>query len=246
MHIDNDWYDELGDRWWDRDGPVGILHELNGTRFEYFKSVLGALDGVRLLDVGCGGGLLAARMAGEGARVVGADLSHPSLAAAKRHAEAAGLALEFVNARGESLPLVAESFDAVVTSDFLEHVSDLDAVIAECSRLLRPGGLFLYETINRTLLARVTAIWLFERLLGLIPPRTHDAGMFIKPAELHASLARHGIVNRETRGITPEAGTAGALLRLVRERRAGPFKITDNTSISYLGYGVKPDRGGKA
>jgi 2-polyprenyl-6-hydroxyphenyl methylase/3-demethylubiquinone-9 3-methyltransferase len=246
MPIDNDWYNELGDRWWDPEGPVGLLHDLNGARFAYFKSVMGALDGVRVLDVGCGGGLLAARLAEEGAQVSGVDLSHTSLVAAKAHMEAAGLSIDLVTARGESLPLLDSSFDAVVSSDFLEHVPDLDAVIAECARLLKPGGLFLYETINRTMLARVTAIWLFERALGLIPPHTHDADMFIKPSELHGCLARHGIENRETRGITPEAGAFGALVALVRERRAGAFKISDDTSISYLGYGVKLDRGEKA
>ena len=235
MSIDNEWYNDLGDRWWDRDGPVGILHELNGARFQYFKSVLGRLDGLRVLDVGCGGGLLAARMAQDGAEVVGVDLSHSSLAAARKHTRSAGLRIDFVTARGESLPLVDSSFDAVVSSDFLEHVPDFDSVISECARLLKPAGLFLYETINRNLLSRIIGVWLFESVLKVIPKRTHDPRMFIKPSELHDSLARHGIINRETRGISPKAGAVGALIGLIREGRAGAFKITDDTSLSYLG-----------
>ncbi|MFP5263436.1 MAG: bifunctional 2-polyprenyl-6-hydroxyphenol methylase/3-demethylubiquinol 3-O-methyltransferase UbiG [Blastocatellia bacterium] len=239
MKIDNQWYETLGDRWWDGRGPMGLLHEINPARFAYFKGVLGTLRGLSLLDVGCGGGLLAECFAREGALVTGVDLSPSSLAAARLHGVTGGLMIDYVNAGGDSLPFRDSSFDAVVAADFLEHVRDLHAVIDECARVLRPSGLFLYDTINRTLRSRAVAVWLFERVLRLIPEHTHDPRMFIKPEELHGAMARSGISNRETRGIGPGHGPLAALAGLARNRRAGPFAITEDTAISYVGYGVK-------
>ncbi|HVG19088.1 MAG TPA: bifunctional 2-polyprenyl-6-hydroxyphenol methylase/3-demethylubiquinol 3-O-methyltransferase UbiG [Blastocatellia bacterium] len=239
MKIDNQWYERLGDGWWDSGGPVGLLHEINPARFEYFKQALGTLRGLRLLDVGCGGGLLAERFAREGALVTGVDLSPSSLVAASRHGETRGLAIDYVNASGDLLPFRDSSFDAVVSADFLEHVTGLEAVIAECARVLKPSGLFLYDTINRTLRSRVVAVWLFERVLRLIPRHTHDPLMFIKPDELHRAMARNGISNCETRGLSPARGPVAALAGLAMNRRAGSYKITEDTAISYVGYGVK-------
>lgn len=239
MKIDNQWYERLGDRWWDGRGPMGLLHEINPARFAYFKEALGTLRGLRLLDVGCGGGLLAECFASEGALVSGVDLSRSSLAAASRHGETRGVMIDYVNASGESLPFRDSSFDAVVTADFLEHVPSLDTVIGECARVLKPSGLFLYDTINRTLRSRVVAVWLFERVLRLIPEHTHDPRMFIKPEELHRAMARSGISNCETRGLGPEHGPLAALAGLAKNRRAGPYVITEDTAISYVGYGVK-------
>lgn len=239
MKIDNQWYERLGDRWWDSEGPVGLLHEINPARFQYFKEALGSLRGLRLLDVGCGGGLLAECFAREGAIVRGVDLSLSSLVAAKRHSEIAGTSIDYVNASGDLLPFRDSSFDAVVSADFLEHVSTLETVIAECARVLKPSGLFLYDTINRTLRSRLVAVWLFERIMHLIPRHTHDPRMFIKPEELHLAMARNGISNCDTRGLGPGCGALAALVDLAKNRRAGPFRITEDTAISYVGYGVK-------
>ncbi|HEX8088585.1 MAG TPA: bifunctional 2-polyprenyl-6-hydroxyphenol methylase/3-demethylubiquinol 3-O-methyltransferase UbiG [Blastocatellia bacterium] len=239
MKIDNQWYERLGDRWWDGQGPMGLLHEINPARFAYFKGALGAMRGLSVLDVGCGGGLLAECFAREGALVSGVDLSPSSLAAARRHCERHGLMIDYVNASGESLPFRDSSFNAVVTADFLEHVPNLETVIGECARVLKPAGLFLYDTINRTLRSRVVAVWLFEHVLRLIPEHTHDPRMFIKPEELHRAMARSGISNRETRGLGPKHGPLAALACLAKNRRAGPYAITEDTAISYVGYGVK-------
>jgi 2-polyprenyl-6-hydroxyphenyl methylase / 3-demethylubiquinone-9 3-methyltransferase len=239
MSIDNEWYDELGDKWWDPRGPVGILHDINKARFGYFKSVLGRIEGLSILDVGCGGGLLTECFAREGARVTGLDLSRASLFAARRHARARGFDIDYVNANAESFPLTGGLFDAVVSSDFLEHVADLGRVVSECARVLKPDGLFLYETINRTIMSRVVGIWLFERVLKLIPEHTHDPNMFIKPVELHEAMSRHGLANRETRGIGPQANRLGALAGFFKRGSPGPFHITDDVSISYVGYGIK-------
>lgn len=239
MSIDNHWYDDLGDKWWDPHGPVGLLHNLNATRFGYFKGVLGRVEGSSLLDVGCGGGLLAECFAREGARVTGIDLSRASLFAARRHAQAAGVEVDYVNADAESFPFLDAAFDAVVSSDFLEHVSDLDGVVAEAARVLKPSGLFLYETINRTMVSRIVGIYLFERVLKLIPEHTHDPNMFIKPAELHEVMARHKLANRETRGVSPVANRLGALAGLIKRGSAGPLHISNDLSLSYIGYAMK-------
>ena len=239
MSIDNDWYDELGDKWWDPHGPVGLLHELNAARFGYFKNILGKIEGLSILDVGCGGGLLAECFAREGASVTGIDLSRASLFAARRHARTEGNEIDYVNANAESFPFIDCVFDAVVSSDFLEHVPDLDKVVGEAARVLKPRGLFLYETINRTILSRIVGIYLFERVLKLIPEHTHDPNMFIKPVELHKAMARHNLANRETRGVTPVANRLGALAGFIKRGSAGPFHISDDTSISYVGYAIK-------
>jgi 2-polyprenyl-6-hydroxyphenyl methylase / 3-demethylubiquinone-9 3-methyltransferase len=239
MTIDNDWYDGLGDSWWDSDGPIGPLHEMNPARFGYFRGALGDLRGLKVLDVGCGGGLLAECFAKGGALVSGVDLSQPSLVAARRHIEIEGVKVDYVNASGDSLPFLDSSFDAVVSADFLEHVSDLDAVISECSRVLKSSGVFLYDTINRTWRSQVVVVWLFERVMRLIPKHTHDPRMFIKPESLHEVMARYGIRNRETRGLGPKRGPLRALVGLAMDRRAGSYMVTDDTAISYVGYGVK-------
>lgn len=239
MSIDNHWYDELGDRWWDPHGPVGLLHDLNAARFGYFKNALGGIRGLSILDVGCGGGLLAECFAREGARVTGIDLSRASLFAARRHAQSAGVEIAYVNADAESFPFLDSSFDAVVSSDFLEHVCDLDRVVGEAARVLRASGLFLYETINRTVVSRIVGIYLFERVLKLIPEHTHDPCMFIKPAELHEVMARHNLANRETRGVSPVANRLGALAGLIKRGSAGPLRISDDLSLSYIGYAMK-------
>jgi 2-polyprenyl-6-hydroxyphenyl methylase / 3-demethylubiquinone-9 3-methyltransferase len=238
MAIDNQWYDDLGDSWWDADGKVGPLHSINPARFDYFKSVAGELRGKRVLDVGCGGGILAECFAREGALVTGIDLSRPSVAAANRHSKLTNLSIDYANAVAEGMPFLDSSFDIVVSADFLEHASNLDFVISECSRMLKPSGLFLYDTINRTIRSRIVAVWLLERMLGAIPKRTHDAKMFIKPKELRSLMSRHGISNCDTRGLTVKGSLVEAARRLFKNLPVA-FHITSDTAISYLGYGVK-------
>jgi 2-polyprenyl-6-hydroxyphenyl methylase/3-demethylubiquinone-9 3-methyltransferase len=239
MAINNQWYDDLGDRWWSADGPVALLHEIKPALFDYFKSALGEVEGLKLLDVGCGGGLLAELFAASGANVTGVDLSHSSLVAALRHGDARSLSIKYVNATGERLPFANSHFDAVVAADFLEHVSGLDSVISECARVLKPSGRFLYDTINRTFSSRLVAIFLFERVLRVIPKNTHDARLFIKPLELHRVMERHGLENRETRGLVPERGLLASFASLIKKRTVGPFMTGRNHSISYVGYAVK-------
>jgi 2-polyprenyl-6-hydroxyphenyl methylase / 3-demethylubiquinone-9 3-methyltransferase len=210
--------------------------------------------GKRVLDVGCGGGLLAEEFARLGCHVVGIDPSRPSLAAAQAHARVSGLGIEYGVAVGEQLPFATASFDIVTCCDVLEHVADVDRVLAEAARVLTVGGLYFYETINRTLLSRLLFITLAQDWLGLLPPQLHEWALFLKPRELHEGMARYGIQNRETVGLRPSLLRLLGALRPLRQgrltegefgRRAG-FRVSRATWGSYLGYGIRaasPGRG---
>lgn len=240
MPVDNEWYHRLGDAWWDPNGVVGPLHEINPTRTAYFCGVLGSLERKLILEVGCGGGLMAEEYARQGARVVGIDLSLPSLRVARAHGVSGGLAIEYVGSQAEHLPFPDAAFDAVVTADTLEHVDDLRRVVAEAARVLKPNGCFVYDTINRTWKSRLLLVWLPQRIFRIAPPDTHDYQQFIKPAELHAVMAEYGLENRETRGLPLRRHPIAAAISYARTRRLGGFAISDdNLATSYVGYAVK-------
>ncbi len=237
--IDNDWYHELGDAWWDPEGIVGPLHEINPTRLDYFCGVLGDLRGKRVLELGSGGGLMAEAYARGGARVSGIDRSLPSLRVADNHATAGGLSIDYAGSVAERLPFPDAAFDAVVTADVLEHVDDVPRVIGEVARVLKPDGCFVYDTINRTWKSRLLLVWLPERVFRMAPLHTHEFGRFIKPAELHALLARYGLTNCETRGLPLRRHPIAAGISYARTRRLGGFVLSDDTSMSYVGYAMK-------
>lgn len=254
--IDNRWYDTLGDEWWDPRGRMALLQQINPTRATYLRASCaralgrggtdgGDVRGLRVLDVGCGGGYLAEAFARAGARVSGVDLSATSIAAARRHAAHAQLSIEYQVAAAQALPFADATFDAVLCTDMLEHVADqLETIIAEEARVLRPGGVLGFETVNRTWQARVVLIWLGERLLRLAPPHLHDARLFIRPAELIDCLARHGVRTIETRGMVPARHPLAFLAGWLARGQSGGFRLGDDRSISYIGYGVKlsPDQ----
>lgn len=242
--IDNEYYDALGDEWWDPRGRAGGLHALNPARTQYFLRSIEAgigrpLAGARVLDVGCGGGLVAEVLAKAGARVAGIDRSRVSLQAARRHHDTGPDSPGYACADAEALPFPDAAFDAVVSSDFLEHVHDLDAVVREMSRVVRPGGVVAFDTINRTLRARLVVIGLLEVVLRRIPRHTHDAKLFVKPAELRDAFARAGLAVREVRGLGPAGSPLAALRGILRGEPC--FAIVDDTAISYVGWARRAD-----
>ena len=160
-------------------------------------------QGARVLDLGCAGGFMAESLALRGALVAGIDPAADAIAAAVAHAESTGLTITFDVGSGEALPYSEVTFDAVVCVDVLEHVADLQRVLAEVSRVLRPGGIFLFDTINCNLLARFVTITLGETLLRLLPGGTHDPAMFITPRELRAGLSGAGLVAITFTGLGP-------------------------------------------
>jgi 2-polyprenyl-6-hydroxyphenyl methylase/3-demethylubiquinone-9 3-methyltransferase len=243
----------MADSWWEENGFLHVLAALNPARFGYMRRVLTEelhLDpvGLRVLDIGCGGGLLAEEFARLGCAVVGVDPSEESLAAARAHAASLGLAIDYQCATGEALPFADGSFDIAYCCDVLEHVTDLRQVIAETARVLRPGGTYLYDTINRTGQSRLIMIKLLQdwRWTALMPPRLHDWHMFIRPAELRRALEHHGLVPGGLTGLKPRANLLRAIRALRRRKRgllsyAAAVREMDlgespDTSVSYIGY----------
>jgi 2-polyprenyl-6-hydroxyphenyl methylase/3-demethylubiquinone-9 3-methyltransferase len=256
MPADNGIYDRLTHTWWDDDGILNLLSTaVNPARVPYFRDVLrnrlAPQEKSQGLDVGCGGGILTEELARSGHRMVGVDLSHASVRAAREHAAKAGLSIRYIVGSGEGVPFRAGCFDFVCCCDVLEHVPDVDRVLAEAVQVLRPGGVFLYDTINRTLWSRLVAIrfaqeWGWSRFL---PAGVHSWRQFIRPQELATRMARHGIENRETLGMKPAIHPLRVALLAARLRRgritygqfgrAVRFHVTRDTSVSYLGYGVR-------
>ena len=259
MPVDNQLYDRLGDTWWGDEGTLSMLRTaLNPARFPWLRRTLTDTlgrepRGLRTLDVGCGGGLLAEEFARLGCRVTGVDPSLPSLETARAHAAAEGLQIDYREGSGERLPFSDGAFACAYCCDVLEHVDDVGATIAEIARVLEPGGVFLYDTINRTLRSRLVLIKLMQEwdATRCMEPNLHDWSMFIKPAELNAHIQNAGLVpSQEIVGIAPHASPP-ALLRALRARRKGRIGYGDlgrrmamgetrDRSILYAGYAHKP------
>jgi 2-polyprenyl-6-hydroxyphenyl methylase/3-demethylubiquinone-9 3-methyltransferase len=253
MPVNNELYNRAGDIWWDEGEVLSLLRTaLNPTRFGYFRRVMTdrlALDpaGLALLDVGCGGGLLAEEFARLGCLVTGIDPSAPSIATARQHAGRSGLHIDYRVGVGEELPFPDSSFDIVLCCDVLEHVTDLSAVIRESARVLKPGGHYLFDTLNRTVLSNLIVIKVLQewQSTSLMPPGLHDWHMFIKPKELQALLSSHGLVQEEIRGVTPGRNPL-TLISLLRQRKQGRISYTElahqtdfresrYTSVLYIG-----------
>ncbi len=203
-HSDFALYDAAAADWWSgKRRWVRTLHNLVPARLAAFDPVIGKWRGRRVLDLGCAGGFMAEAMAARGASVTGIDPASRAVAAARTRSRGTGSGIDYLVAMGEHLPFPRASFDTVVCVDVLEHVRDLDAVIAEIGRVLQPGGLFLFDTINRTPLAALAVVTLAERVLRLMPAGTHQPQAFIRPAELATLLNRRGFTVGEMVGLGP-------------------------------------------
>jgi 2-polyprenyl-6-hydroxyphenyl methylase / 3-demethylubiquinone-9 3-methyltransferase len=256
MPVDNDIYDRLGESWWDENSPLGLLHGITPGRFAYFRDVLARqginpAGGLRVLDIGCGGGFLAEAFAGLGCQVTGIDPSAPSIAAARAHAAGRGPRIDYRVGAGEHLPVPDSAYELACCCDVLEHVSDVERVISETARVLTPGGLYLFDTINRTARSKLVAIKLMQDWppTRVVDAAIHDWDMFIKPAELTGLLARHGLKAGEITGLGPRGGLPAVLAGFIAARRGrvtvGEFsrrldmgRIT-STAVSYMGFAVK-------
>ncbi|MBE2896799.1 bifunctional 2-polyprenyl-6-hydroxyphenol methylase/3-demethylubiquinol 3-O-methyltransferase UbiG [Pasteurellaceae bacterium HPA106] len=180
-------FNKMAASWWDPEGDFKPIHRLNPKRLAYICEFAAGLAGKRVLDVGCGGGILSESMARMGAQVVGIDMSPQPLAVAREHARDQSLSIDYRQQTIESL--AAEQggqFDVITCMEMLEHVPDPAAVVRACQQLLKPNGVVFFSTINRTLKAWALVVVGAEYVLKMLPKGTHDYDKFIKPAELLA------------------------------------------------------------
>ena len=214
-------FEALASRWWDRQGAFKPLHDINPLRLAFVEASAG-LAGRTVIDVGCGGGILAESMADRGAVVTGIDAGEAVLASARAHLEESGLEVDYVCATAEQMakPHVG-AFDLVTCMELLEHVPDPASVVAACARLARPGGEVIFSTINRNPKAYALAVIGAEYLLRLLPRGTHDYAKFIRPSELDGWSRSAGLTLEELQGLTYNPVT----------RR---YRLTGDVDVNYL------------
>jgi 2-polyprenyl-6-hydroxyphenyl methylase/3-demethylubiquinone-9 3-methyltransferase len=202
----------LAAEWWDPRGSMGMLHKLNPTRLAYIRDTAcrhfgrdpkarKCLDSLRVLDIGCGAGILCEPLCRLGATVVGADPAEANIAGARLHAERGGLTIDYRATTAERLAEAGESFDLVLAMEVVEHVADLAAFARCCAGMVSPGGLMVTATINRTLKSFALAIVGAEYVLRWLPRGTHRWDKFVTPNELEAVLERNGLRTIDERGV---------------------------------------------
>jgi 2-polyprenyl-6-hydroxyphenyl methylase / 3-demethylubiquinone-9 3-methyltransferase len=231
MRNDQTMYRSYAAEWWSgKHRWLRTMHNLVPARLEYFDRVVGDWRGLSVLDLGCGGGFMTEPLAARGAKVTGVDPSEPAITAARQHAKDVGLDIDYRAGTAEAIPLPDNSVDCVVIVDVLEHVADVAAVVTEIRRVLKPGGLLLFDTLNRTRLAAFAFVFLGEDLLRIGPRGTHDPAKFIKPADLQAILTKAGFETAPVVGLGPNG---------LNRRFDVTFGRLRTTAFMYMGHARK-------
>ena len=232
-------FSRLASTWWDPTGPMRPLHRLNPVRIGYVRDRLAAhfvrdpksvrpFTALRLLDIGCGAGLIAEPMTRLGFSVLGVDAAKESIEVARRHAEEGGLAVEYRVATAEDLAAAGERFDAVLALEIVEHVADVALFLAAAASLVKPGGAIVLSTLSRTAKSFVMAIIGAEYLLGWLPRGTHEWRRFVRPSELIPPLRRAGL---RVKGLTGVAYDP-----LAADWRLAPRDL----DVNYMAFAVRP------
>lgn len=233
-------FEAMAAEWWDPKGKFKPLHEMNPIRLEYVvqqicaefgrdTNSLRSFEGLRLLDIGCGGGLLSEPMARLGATVVGADAAVGNIPVAQLHAEQSGLDIDYRNTTAEALAEASEQFDVILNMEVVEHVADPLAYLTACRQLLKPGGLMLCSTLNRNPKSYMAAIIVAEVVMRWLPRGTHDWHKFITPDELFDLITNAGLQPVDRKGF-------------VFNPLMWSWSISDqDLSVNYVTASVKPE-----
>jgi len=240
--INTEIYDELGENWYEaQDNPVALLRAESRFRNPWVLSKIREKfkgGDLKLLDVGCGAGFLSNYMASNGLQVTGVDMSESSLKTAQ-HFDKTKTA-RYIFADAHSLPFNESEFDVVCAMDFLEHVERPELVVAQVSRVLKPGGVFFFYTFNRNWISRLVVIKGVEWFVKNTPPHLHVYEMFVKPKEMLDACRKNALLPGELQGMRPVISRA--FFKMLRTGSVPPdfsFKFTSSTLISYLGYAYK-------
>jgi 2-polyprenyl-6-hydroxyphenyl methylase/3-demethylubiquinone-9 3-methyltransferase len=205
-------FSAMAEEWWDPRGKMAVLHKFNPIRLGYIRDAackafdrnpkqLDCLKNLRILDIGCGGGVLSEPLARLGASVVGADPSEPNIAAAKLHAEQSGVTVDYRATTAEALADAGERFDIVLAMEVVEHVADVGLFLNRCTAMLKPGGLMVISTLNRNWKSFALAIVGAEYVLRWLPRGTHQWDKFVTPDELEIAMERAGLRTTDERGV---------------------------------------------
>jgi 2-polyprenyl-6-hydroxyphenyl methylase/3-demethylubiquinone-9 3-methyltransferase len=230
-------FSRMSGQWWDARGPMAALHKFNPVRLAYIRDRaaehfgrdakrLDSLAGLRILDVGCGGGILSEPLARLGATVVGADPSASNIAVAQHHAALAGLAIDYRATTAEALAEANERFDVVLAMEVVEHVADVGLFVELAGGMVKPGGLLFVATLNRTMKSFALAIVGAEYILRWLPRGTHQWDKFVTPNELDIAIAQAGL------GITDETGVMYNLL-------ADRWQLSTDMDVNYMVVAAK-------
>jgi 2-polyprenyl-6-hydroxyphenyl methylase / 3-demethylubiquinone-9 3-methyltransferase len=231
-------FSRLSGQWWDAHGPMAALHKFNPVRLAYIRdrsaahfhrdiSRLDSLAGLTILDIGCGGGILAEPLARLGAKMVGIDPSDSNIGVARRHAAQSQLTIDYRNSSAEALAADGETFDIVLAMEVVEHVTDLDAFIDAAAALVKPGGLLFVATLNRTIKSFALAIVGAEYILRWLPRGTHQWDKFVTPNELEIAIEQSGLhIGNET----------GVIYDLLADR----WRLSNDMDVNYMVIAEKP------
>lgn len=220
-------FDAVASRWWDPNGEFSALHRINPLRANFVRERV-QLDGAKLLDIGCGGGLFCEAMAREGAIVSGIDMSHAALQVAGLHQHESALSIDYTETTAEQFAAEhAATFDVVTCLEMLEHVPAPESVIAAAATLVKPGGQLIFSTINRTPKAFALAIVGAEYILNWVPRGTHEFQKFIKPSELDEAARANDLELQSLHG-------------LVYDPLSDKFSINADIGVNYFAHYVRP------